>query len=352
MDRLFFTVRYSRYSVVLIAILAISTFLDTLCWRHTVHRLETVAHTAIATARKNGWVVNTTPSHRGGWPFGAWVELDRLDATHPASSGAPYDAGWAAEHLRLGGSWPFLLGAELPVSLTGHQAARLVLNNAILTFVTADLQIRFKNPQDLCFSVSQLKLAFSGHWPDKQIFAKNLSGRLIRFPEALAGATRLGIDAKAADLSGFPLPYGASVDLHQMHLALALTASDASTELSLLDPSSYGRLLLQDASASPASTNSRIILSGAMALPSRNGTLTLTVIQWQTLADRLLAQPEIESHLAPDLQVALRKALEKTSTRQARNGQPLSMAIPVVNGEILPDTQAFSALFNGKAPLP
>lgn len=348
MDRSFFTVRYSRYAVVLIAILAISAFLDTLCWHHTIHRLEATAQTAITTARGNGWSVHANPVHRGGWPFGAWVELDHLDATHPTSSDAPYDAGWAGEHLRLGGSWASLLHAGLLVSLKGHQAARLVLNDRILTVLTSGVQIRFRSPEDLRFSASQLQLAFSGRWPDRHIFAKNLSGRLIRSPEAPAGATRLGVEAKAAKLSGFPLPYGTSTDLHQTHLALALTASGSSTDRSFLDPASYERLLLQDASASPASTDSHITLSGSITLPNQTGTLTLTLIHWQELATRLLDHPEIESHLAPDFQAALRKALEKVSTSQHGSGHPLSVALPVTNGQILPDTQAISALFSGK----
>ena len=352
MDRPLFTVGYSRYAVVLIAILAISILLDTLCWHHTIHRLETSAHTAIATADKNGWAVHATPLRRGGWPFGAWVELEHLDVTHPASPGSPYDAGWAAEHLRLGGSWASLLRAGFPLSLTGHQAIRLVLNDKILTVLTSGVQIRFRNPEDLRFSAPQFQMALSGGWPDRQIFAKNLSGRLIRFPEAPVGATRLGIEAKAAELSGFPLPYGASADLHQAHLALALTASVSSTGRSFLEPASYGRLLLQDASASPASTNSHITLSGSITLPSQTGTLTLTLMHWQELAARLLDRPEIESHLAPDLQAALRKALEKASVPQPQNEQPISVALPVVNGQILPDTQAISTLFNGTLPPP
>ncbi|GEM15556.1 hypothetical protein NBRC3293_0053 [Gluconobacter oxydans NBRC 3293] len=321
----------------MIAVLAISAALDTVFWLRTVHRLDATARTALTAARENGWRVETTPLHWGGWPFGAWVELDRLNGTHPASAASPYDAGWAGEKIRLGGSW---------LSLTGHQAARLVVNDNVLTVLAPGLQIRFRNPENLVFSAPRLQLAFSGRWPDRQFSAQTLSGRLIRFPAARPDATRLGLIAHAATVNGFPLPYGLSSDLRNARLAIALTASQSSPGLSLLDPTSYGRLILQDASATPvpASPDTRITLTGALALPEQNGTLALTMTHWQELASRLLDRPEIESHLAPDLQAALQKLLQKASGIPAMKERPFSLSMPVVNGQILPDAQAVSAL--------
>lgn len=346
MARPFFTVRYGRSAVVLIAVLAISAALDTVFWLRTIHRLDATARAALTAARENGWRVETTPLHRGGWPFGAWVELNRLNGTHPASAASPYDAGWAGEKIRLGGSWLSLLHAGLPLSLTGHQAARLVVNDNVLTVLASGLQIRFNNPENLLFSAPRLQLAFSGRWPDRQFSAQTLSGRLIRFPAASPDATRLGLIAHAATVNGFPLPYGLSSDLRNARLAIALTASQSSQGLSLLDLTSYGRLILQDASATPvpASPDNRITLTGALALPEQNGTLTLTMTHWQELASRLLDRPEIESHLAPDLQAALQKLLQKASGIPAMKERPFSLSMPVVNGQILPDTQAVSAV--------
>ncbi|WP_225198488.1 DUF2125 domain-containing protein [Gluconobacter oxydans] len=348
MARPFFTVRYSRSAVVLIAVLAISAALDTVFWLRTVHRLEATARTALTAARENGWRVETTPPRRGGWPFGAWVELNRLNGTHPASVASPYDAGWAGEKIRLGGSWLSLFHAGLPLSLTGHQAVRLVVNENVLTVLTSGLQIRFRNPDNVVFSAPRLQLAFSGRWPDKQFSTQTLSGRLIRFPAARPDATRLGLIAHATTVNGFPLPYGLSSDLRSARLAIALTASQSSPGLSLLDATSYGRLILQDASASPvpASPDNRITLTGSLALPEQDGTLTLTMTHWQELAARLLDRPEIESHLSPDLQAALQKLLQKASAIPPMKERPFSLSMPVVNGQILPDAQAVSALIS------
>lgn len=150
--------------------------------------------------------VETTPLHRGGWPLGAWVELDRLNGTHSASAASPYDAGWAGEKIRLGGSWLSPAPCGLPLSLTGHQAGRLVVNENVLTVLTSGLQIRFNNPENLVFSAPRLQLAFSGRWPDRQFSAQTLSGRLIRFPAGRPDATRLGLIAHAATVNGFPCP--------------------------------------------------------------------------------------------------------------------------------------------------
>ncbi|WP_408873074.1 DUF2125 domain-containing protein [Gluconobacter roseus] len=354
MDRPFFTVRYSRAVLVLIALLAISAVLDTVFWHRTTHRLEASARTALTSARKNGWAIETTPLRRGGWPFGAWVELDRLNAIHHASAGAPYDAGWAGEHIRLGGSWVSLLRSGMTLSMTGHQAARLVQNRNILTALAPALQIRIANPGTLFFSTTRLDLTFSGLWPETQVSLNTLSGRIIRFPEAPADATRLGFTAQAAGVTGFPLPYGLSGDLKTARLAIALTASRASNDLSLLDPASYGRLLLQEASASPVSLspNSRVGLSGALDLPDANGTLTLTLTGWHDLAIRLLDRPDIELHLAPDIQTALQTMVKKISVTPGLRERPLALSVPVINGRMLPDTQAFSTLLNGKFQTP
>lgn len=346
MDRPFFTVRYSRCAVVLIAVLAISAALDTVAWYHTINRLEATAQTTMATARENGWTVEATPLRKSGWPFGAWVELDRLETAHATRTAAPYDAGWAGEHIRLGGSWIHLLRSGLPLSLTGHQAARLVLDGNILTVLASNLQIHLRNPGNLTFSVPQLELTLSGRGPDRQFSLLFLSGRLIRFPEAQAGATRLGINVNAAKVTGFPLPYGLAPNLQNAHLAIAMTASPTSTGLSLLDATSYGRLLLQDASASPATTSpdNRIILAGPLNLPDYDGTLTLTVTRWHELAAHLLERPEIQSRLSPDLQEMLRKLLQKTSIPSGMREQPLSLSVPVINGRMTPDAQITSAL--------
>ncbi len=332
--------------MVLIAVLAISAALDTVCWFQTIHRLETTARTAMTAARENGWTVETTPSHRGGWPFGAWLVFDRLNSTHPASPTSPYDAGWAGERIYLGGSWISLLQSGLPLSLTGHQAMRLVVNEDVLTALMTGLEIHIRNPENLSFSAPQLQLAFSGKWPDRQFSIHTLSGRLIQSVAARPDDTRLGLIANAVAVNGFPLPYGFSSNLHNTHLAIALTASQSSPGRSLLDPTSYGRLILQDASASPASTSkdNRIALTGTLTLPEQNGTLTLTMTRWQELATRLLDRPEIESHLAPDLQATLQKLVQKASATPALKDHPFSMSLPIVNGRILPDAQAVSAL--------
>ncbi|MDE7540327.1 DUF2125 domain-containing protein [Gluconobacter sphaericus] len=348
MARPFFTVRYGRSAVVLIAVLAIAAVLDTVFWLCTIHRLDVTAQTTLTSAHENGWRVETTPLRKGGWPFGAWVEIDRLNGTHPASAASPYDAGWAGEKIRLGGSWLSLLHAGLLLSLTGHQAARLVVNKNVLTVLTSGLQIGFRTPEHLIFSAPRLQLAFSGRWPGRQFSVQTLSGRLIRFPAARPDATRLGLIADAATVNGFPLPYGLSSDLRNGRLAIALTASQSSPSLSLLDPTSYGRFILQDASASPvpASSDNRITLTGAISLPEQNGTLTLTMTHWQELAARLLNRPEIESHLAPDLQSVLQKLLQKTSSIPTMKQRALSLSMPVINGQILPDAQAVSSLIS------
>lgn len=346
MARPCFTVRYIKSAVVLIAVLSILAVLDTVCWLQTIHRLEATARTAMTAARENGWKVETTPSHRGGWPFGAWLMFDKLNSTHPASPPSPYDAGWAGEGIYLGGSWFSLLKSSLPLSLTGHQAMRLVVNENILTALTTGLEIHIRNPENLSFSTPQLQLAFSGKWPDRQLSIHALSGRLIQAVAARPDDTRLGLIANAVAVNGFPLPYGFSSDLHNTHLTIAMVASQSSPGRSILDPASYGRFILQDASATPASTSkdNRIALTGALTLPEQNGTLTLIMTHWQELATSLLDRPETESHLAPVLQAALQKLLQKASTIPNLKNHPLSMSIPVVNGQILPDAQAISAL--------
>ncbi|GBR46784.1 DUF2125 domain-containing protein [Gluconobacter roseus] len=354
MVRPFFTVRYNRVVLVLIAFLAISAALDTVFWHRTTHRLEATANTALTNARKNGWTVETTPLCKGGWPLGAWVELDRLNATHPASSEAPYDAGWAGEHIRLGGSWATLLRQGVTISMSGHQAARLVQNGNVLTALAPAFQIRAKNPDNLFFSAPKLDLTLSGLWPEKHISLNALSGRLIRFPKALSGATRLGLSAQTKGVIGFPLPYGLSTDLRNVRLAIALTASNTPKTRSLLDPASYGRLLLQEASASPTSSapGDRIGLSGALDLPDANGALTLTLTGWHDLTVRLLDQPQIESHLSPDLQTALQTLLKKMSVTPGLRERPLSLSVPVINGRMTPDAQAFSTLLNSESKVP
>ncbi|MBS1103941.1 DUF2125 domain-containing protein [Gluconobacter sp. Dm-62] len=355
MARPFFTIRYSRHALVLIAVLAISAVLDTVFWRHAIHSLETTAIQALTTAQENGWKVETTPLHRGGWPFGAWVEFDQMSATHKASHDTPYDAGWAGERIRLGGSWISLLRSELPLSLGGHQAARLVLDEGIVTLLAPSLEISFRNLQSLTFSAPQLSLSFSGKWPDRQIFTKSLSGRFIRFPGARADDTRLGITARATEINGFPLPYGVSTDLQDGRLAMALTAaSSSSAGRSLLDLTSYKRLLLQEASASPASSSkdNRIALTGALTLPAQTGTLTLTVTRWHELATQLLDRPNLESRLAPDLREMLQKLLQRATVQPGEKEHPFSISIPVANGLILPDAPAISTLLSQKFQAP
>lgn len=93
-------------------------------------------------------------------------------------------------------------------------------------------------------------------------------------------------------------------------------------------------------------------MAGALALPDQTGTLTLTVARWREFATRMLDRPEVEAHLAPDLQAVLQKLLQKTALAPSVKEHPLSISIPVIKGQILPDAQAISVLFSKKTQTP
>ncbi|MBF0861465.1 DUF2125 domain-containing protein [Gluconobacter kanchanaburiensis] len=336
------------------AILAIFATVDTLAWHHMVQRLERSARTVAATATDNGWLIRETPLHHGGWPFGAWVETDELIAIHPVSQFSTYEMQWTGTRLRLGGTWLNLFSQPTTVSVRGPQALRLVSHGAVLTILAQDLRIEAQRSGHIDFSSSQLEIASSGVLPAQQIALGTVSGRLLLFPDAASGATKLGLTAEARTLSGFPLPNGLMTDLHGVRLAIALLASGERTAATFLDAASYGRLLVQDASASLGEQPRapRISVTGAMTLPDRNGTVSLTITGWRDLARNLLDRPDLESRLSPDIQTLLQGVLRKMLAAPAGRDRPISLSAPVVNGHLTLNTQVFSVLTQGPSEAP
>lgn len=331
------TARYLKITLVIFCFITVVAAADTALWHHVTTRMQAQIENEVANLKATGWSVETGEVRRRGWPFGAWIEIQKPQLSHKNLPAQPFEAGWAGETFRLGGPWTELVRNGLTVSLPGRQAARIITSSARATILTEALRLHISEDGTVMFHAPSAQVAVAMNLMDQTVALSRLSGRILIQPQAPAGATRLGLDVLSSTV-GTSFLNVAKYPLHNAHLVVALTTSSTHPESPLFSPEGYERLLVQTASFSMGSeaTSAHLSFSGELTYPALNGHLTLTLLNWHDAAEKILNIPRLQASLAPDTRVFLEHILHATPSSGLAESHPVVAEVSVVNGHAAP----------------
>ncbi|QDH16396.1 hypothetical protein [Swingsia samuiensis] len=331
------------FSICLVALLGI----DTAAWLLTTSHLKKETIHFLNNIDSDGYNVSFSHINAKGWPFGAWVELTAPHIKHIHSPNIPLDIGWQGDTVQIGGAWPSLITSTLHIHFNKRHALRFISGDNQLTLVLDTLNLKYSRANtDILFNIHSLEGSFYSPSLEQRFLSHHLFGRIIIPYNVKPGQTRVGANLYASNTL-LPIINKTSVELENTHLSIALSASNI--DAPLFNPDAFKRLFIQDFSTSFANlpSSARIKTAGVLSYPQCNGSLFVTLLNWQAMAHKALTLPVLQSSISPDLQSIIQKMLHTQPSYSISNA-PLTVEIPLQNHSFPPEIINLFRLISSK----